>query len=381
MKKIVVILMLFIIGGAASYYFYFKPKSDNIASKLEMVTVGKGSVHKEISSSGTINPRNIVDVGTQVSGIIEKIFVDYNDEVKEGQLIATLDTYLLDEEVKQTKSNLETAKAKLRITKLNYDRNKELHKDGYISQTELEEYEVATATAQSAYDSALASYNKAKRNFGYAKITSPVHGTIIAKEVEVGQTVAASFSTPTLFKIAEDLTKMQIETSVSEADIGMIKSGMPITFTVDAYPAETFKGTIGQIRLNPATESNVVVYTVIITIDNDDKKLLPGMTAFVNISVDKKDGVLVIPKSALQFKLPLELRHLISGEAPKNLKYDEAVVYELQGEKIVPKIIVTGLSDDSTTEVLGGLEEGEEIISEYVASGKKKPSSQRPPMM
>ncbi len=381
MKKLLIILIILGVAGAGSYFFYFKPAQNNITSKLDMVKVEKGYVHKQISSSGTIEPRNVVEVGTQVSGIIEEIFVDYNDEVKAGQLIATLDKYLLDEEAKEKQSNLNAATSKLKIAKLNLERNQKLFKEGYISQTELEEYEIALANAQYVYDSAIAAMNKANRNLGYARITSPVDGTIISKEVEVGQTVAASLSTPTLFKIAQDLTKMQIETSISEADIGMIKSGMATEFTVDAYPAYTFKGKIGQIRLNPSTESNVVIYTVIIDIENEDKKLLPGMTAFVNISIDKRENVPVIPKSALQFKLPANLRSYVSSVPPSGLKYEEAVVYKLNGDKITPVVITTGLSDDSFTEVTGGLKQGEEIISEYNEKGVKKSGGSHPPPM
>ena len=381
MKKILILLIILGIAGASAYFFYYKPAKDDISGKLDMVKVERGSVHKQISSSGTIEPRNVVEVGTQVSGIIEEIFVDYNDEVKEGQLIASLDKYLLSEDAKEKQSNLNTASSKLKIAKLNFQRNQKLFKEGYISQTELEEYEIALANAQYAYDSAVAAANKSNRNLGYARITSPVDGTIISKEVEVGQTVAASLSTPTLFKIAEDLTKMQIETSISEADIGMIKSGMAAEFTVDAYPAHTFKGEIGQIRLNPSTESNVVIYTVIINIENQNKQLLPGMTAFVNISVDKKENVPVIPKSALQFKLPPNLRSYVSSRPPSGLKYEEAVVYKLNGNKIDPVVITTGLSDDSFTEVLSGLNEGEKIISEYIESGVKKSGKNHPPRM
>ena len=381
MKKFFILFFIICISGLSFYLYYYTISKNKISNKLEMVRVEKGYVHKQISSSGTIQPRNVVEVGTQVSGIIEEIFVDYNDEVKEGQLIASLDKYLLEEDAKEKQSNLNTASSKLKIAELNLKRNQELFKEGYISQSELEEYEISLANAQYSYDSAIAAANKSNRNLGYAQITSPVDGTIISKEVEVGQTVAASLSTPTLFQIAEDLTKMQIETSISEADIGMIKSGMEADFTVDAYPASTFKGTIGQIRLNPSTESNVVIYTVIINIENEDKKLLPGMTAFVNISVDEKEGVPVIPKSALQFKLPANLRSYVSSIPPSGLKYEEAVVYKLNGDKIDPIVITTGLSDDSFIEVVGGLKEGDEIISEYIEKGVKKSEGNRPSPM
>jgi HlyD family secretion protein len=382
MKKILIILIILCVAGGACYKFFYDSDNINIANHLEMTKTAKGNITKIVSSNGTIEPRNKVDVGTQVSGIIEKIYVDFNDEVKKGQLIATLDTYLLEEEVKETKSRLESAEKKLKIAKKNYQRNQDLFKEGYIAKTALEEYEIALAEAETGYNSALASYNKAKRNLSYAQITSPVDGTIIAKEVEVGQTVASSFSTPTLFSIAEDLTKMQIETSISEADIGMIKQGIPVTFTVDAYPADTFNGTIEQVRLNPNTESNVVIYTVIINIDNPDKKLLPGMTAFVDIKIAEVKDVLTLPKSTLQFKLPANLRDYLTELPPEGLKYHEAVVYKLQGNKVAPVVIETGLSNDSLVEVVKGLSAGEEVISEYTEKTvkKKSGSSRRPPM-
>ncbi len=381
-KKIILLVIILCVAGAAGYKFFFARENTDIASHLEMTKVTKENITKVVSSNGTIEPRNKIDVGTQVSGIIEKIYVDFNDEVKKGQLIATLDTYLLSEEVKETKSRLDSASKKLKIAKLNLQRNQDLFKEGYIAKTALEEYEIALAESESSYNSALASYNKAKRNLSYAQITSPVDGTIIAKEVEVGQTVAASFSTPTLFSIAEDLTKMQIETSISEADIGMIKQGIPVTFTVDAYPADTFEGKIEQVRLNPNTESNVVIYTVIINIENPDKKLLPGMTAFVDIKIAEAKDVPALPKSALQFKLPPRLRSLLTEMPPEGLKYHEAVVYKLQNGKVAPVVIETGLSNDSLVEVVKGLSLGEEIISEYTEKTvKKKGGSGRPPRM
>lgn len=382
MKKLFFLLLIIIVSAGAYYKYVYSRNNINISDYLEITKVNEGNIVKVVSSNGTIEPRNKVDVGTQVSGIIEEIFVDYNDEVKKGELIASLDTYLLEEEVKETKSILDSTFKKLQISKLNYSRNQELFKEGYISKMELEEYEIALAEAESSYNSALANYNKAQRNLSYARITSPVDGTVIAKEVEVGQTVAASFSTPTLFSIAEDLTKMQIETSISEADIGMIKKGIPVTFTVDAYPADVFEGKIEQVRLNPDTESNVVIYTVIINIENPDKKLLPGMTAFVDIKIAEANNVLTLPKSTLQFKLPTDLRGVLTASPPDNLRYHEAVVYKLTGKNsISPIVIETGLSDDSSVEITKGLSKGEEIISEYIATGKKKKNGGRGPMM
>ena len=227
-------------------------------------------------------------MGTQVSGIVEKVYVDYNEEVKKGQLLADLDRSLLNEEMKEKEALLTLSKAKLKISKLNYKRIEDLYKENLISKSEFEEAEIDLETASSDLETAEANYAKAKRNLGYTRIVSPVSGTIISKDVDSGQTVAASYQTPTLFTVAEDLSKMQIEANISEADIGLLKKGMTASFTVDAYPNEIFKGEVYQIRLNPTEEENVIMYTVVVRFENKEKKLLPGMTAFVKIQTDKR---------------------------------------------------------------------------------------------
>lgn len=381
MKKTIIILLV-IIGSVVGLYYAFKPSDKLKPTNFEFVKVERGDVTEKVTATGTLQPINTVSVGTQVSGIIERVYADYNDEVKKDQLLAELDKFLLNESLQDAKAALDLANSKKKVAKMNYDRYKNLYNQKLIAKSEMEESEIALATAESNLESAQANYNKAQRNMDYTKITSPVDGTIISKEVEQGQTVAASFSTPTLFKIAEDLRKMQIEASVSEADIGKIKYGMQADFTVDAYPSDLFTGTVNQIRLSPTTEQNVVMYTVIIDVPNEEKKLLPGMTAFVTINTDSKSDVLRIPNTTVQFKPNAALRQKMDGQRPKNLKGNEAVVYTFdeQTGKIKPHLIEIGLTDVVYAEVVEGVKEGDNLIAEYITDEKQSVGSGRPRM-
>ena len=296
-KKLGVAIVLVLAGG---YYFYSGTKKEELkVENFEISQVKRGTLTYEVTATGTINPINTVTVGTQVSGIVETVLADYNDDVKKGQVLALLDSSTLKETMDKSLANYELAQAKERKAKLNYDRIKKLFQDKLTSSASLEDAEIEYKEASANVLGAKADYNIAKKNFEYATITSPVSGTVISKEIEQGQTVAASFETPTLFEVAEDLSKMQIETAVSEADIGMITEGLPVTFTVDAYPTQTFEGTVRQVRLSPTITSNVVVYTVVIDVDNSDLKLKPGMTAFVTILISEKIDVWKVQNSAL----------------------------------------------------------------------------------
>ncbi len=369
MKKFLIVVAV-IFGAIVGLYYIMKPSDKLTARQFEFITVEKGDVTEKVTATGTLQPINIVNVGTQVSGIIEKIYVDYNDEVTEGQLLAELDKFLLQETLNEAKAQLDLAKSKLKVAEMNYNRYKDLYAQKLIAKAEMEDAEISLASAESDLLSAQASYNKAQQNIDYAMITSPVSGTIISKEVEEGQTVAASYSTPTLFEIAENLKLMQIEASVSEADIGKIKYGMKAEFTVDAYPTETFWGTVKQIRLNPTEEQNVVMYTVIIEVNNDDKKLLPGMTAFVTVLTDEKKDVLRIPNTVVQFKPNAALRQKMDGQRPMNLKATQAVVYTFENGQIKPHVIELGLSDVMYAEVIDGVKEGDKLISEFITTTK-----------
>lgn len=331
---------------------------------FEVSKVKKGSLAYEVTATGTINPINTVTVGTQVSGIVEKVLADYNDDVKEGQVLALLDSSTLKENMEKSLANYELAEAKEHKAKLNYERIKKLYQDKLTSSASLEEAEVGYKEASANVLGAKADYNIAKKNFEYATIKSPVSGTVISKEIEQGQTVAASFSTPTLFEVAEDLSKMQIEASVSEADIGYIKPEMKAVFTVDAYPNDKFYGKIRQVRLSPTEVSNVVMYTVIIEIDNSSRKLLPGMTASVTIKAEEANDVLIIPAMALQFKPSAMVKSMMEIKKIGEIAEDEDVIYLFEKGKIVPRIIKKGISDMTNIEIKEGVKLGEEVIIE-----------------
>lgn len=347
-------------------YFVFTSGKDNLtAQSFEITHVERGDIVETVTASGKIQPINTVSVGTQISGIVERVLADYNDEVKEGQLLAQLDTALLTENKNDAKARLDLATARKKIAELNFKRYEKLYKDKLIALASLEEAEIALAAADADVLTATADLNKAERNYGYAQIMSPVSGTVISKEVEQGQTVAASFSTPTLFTIAEDLSKMQIEANIAEADIGSIVKGMPATFTVDAYPNDTFVGVVNQVRLSPTEESNVVMYTVVIDVDNASRKLLPGMTAFVSIVVHEAKNALRIPTSALQFKPNGILKQFVEKRTV-DLKPGETMVYQFNDGKLIPVIFERGISDVSYAEVKSGLKEGDGVITEFL---------------
>ena len=371
-KKVWITLgVLIILGGLGVYHFQHKKNDVLRPENFETVAVAKGGIRQIVTATGKIQPINTISVGTQVSGIVEKVLADYNDEVKEGQLLAQLDTSVLIENLNDAKARLDLALAKQKIAKLNHNRIEKLYKDKLIAKASLEESEIELATADASVLTAQADYNKAERNYGYAQITSPVSGTIISKEIEQGQTVAASLQTPTLFKVAEDLSKMQIEANIAEADIGSIKPNMPATFTVDAYPTDTFDGKVQQIRLSPTEESNVVMYTVVIEVSNNSRKLLPGMTAFVSLVIEERNDVLRLPSTALQYKPNALVRHFVP-KGKVELKPTQAMIYRFDEGRVVPVVFEKGLADTSWVEVLSGLSEGDRVITEYIQQGGRK---------
>lgn len=266
---------------------------------LATMEITRGEMRQVVTATGEIQPLNTVSVGSQVSGTIEKLYVDFNSKVKKGDVLLEIEPSVLQASVDEAKASLVSAESQRNYAKSEYQRNKTLYNEGFISRAEMEQSQTTYEQAEQSVKRMQSQYDRALTNLGYATITSPVDGTVIAREVDVGQTVAASFQTPNLFKIAEDLSQMQIETSVSEADIGVIKEGQAVTFTVDAYPSQTFDGTVRQIRLSPTTTSNVVVYTVVIDVDNSDLRLMPGMTAFVTIVVTEKFDVFKVQNAAL----------------------------------------------------------------------------------
>ena len=274
---VALVVAVFSLGGATS---------KNAKKNYVTMDVTRGDMSQTVTATGEIRPVNTVSVGSQVSGTIEEIFVDYNSQVKQGDKLLTIEPSVLQASVEEAKASLDSAISQRNYAKNQYNRNKSLYNDGFIARAEMEQSQTQYEQAESSVIKAQSQYDKAVTNLGYATITSPVDGTVISRKVDKGQTVAASFQTPDLFEIAEDLTKMQIETSVSEADIGLVQQGQVVTFTVDAYSGQTFNGNVRQIRLSPTTTSNVVVYTVVIDVDNSDMRLMPGMTAFVTIIVN-----------------------------------------------------------------------------------------------
>lgn len=286
-KKWWVLTLLIVIGGA---WWIFGGTSKKPGEFITM-NITRGDLRQVVTATGEIMPVNTVNVGSQVSGTIDNLYVDFNSKVKKGDVLLTIEPSVLQATVDESKASLDSAISQRNFAKSEYERNKTLYGEGFISRAEMEQSQTQYEQSEQSVKRAQSTYDRAVTNLGYATIVSPVDGTVISRKVDVGQTVAASFQTPDLFEIAEDLTKMQIETAVSEADIGVIKDGQPVTFTVDAYPTETFDGVVRQIRLSPTTTSNVVVYTVVIDVDNTDLRLMPGMTAFVTIVISEKKNV------------------------------------------------------------------------------------------
>jgi HlyD family secretion protein len=359
-KKKIIIITISIVAVIIALFVIFSPKKDNLVS-LEKMKVNKENISTLITATGTVKPINQVEVGTQVSGIIKKLYVDFNSVVKKGQLLAEIDKEMLDNELKAMKSNLDAAKIEFNYQKLNYNRQKELHNKQLISDAEFEQAEYNYDKSKTNYEMVQSNYTKVKTNIAYATIYSPIDGVVLKRAVEEGQTVAASFNTPTLFTIAQDLSKMQIVASVDEADIGDIKNGQKVDFSVDAYPDEIFEGKVQQVRLNATTTTNVVTYEVIIDAPNQNLKLKPGLTASVNIYTNEKKDVLGIPSKALSFKPDATLlgkKWTIQQPKDKKKKY----VWIAQGNILKTKEIQIGINNGSRAEVIGGLKQGEEIV-------------------
>ena len=266
--------------------------------------VQRGDLAVQVTATGTVNPYTTVLVGTQVSGTVAKLFADYNSHVKKGQLVALLDTTLLFASVMDARASLGKAAAQMNLTNQICSRTRALFAKGLVAQADLDQAVSDSASATATTSSARAQLDRAKINLAYARIISPITGVVVARNVDVGQTVAASFNTPTIFTIADDLSKMQVQSSIDEADIGQVKVGQAATFTVDAYPSRTFSGTVAQIRLSPTTVQNVVSYTVMIDVDNTDMALLPGMTANITVNIQKAENVLMVSSAALKFTPP-----------------------------------------------------------------------------
>ena len=401
MKKYIIPALLIVVAVALAtgIYFYIKKPA---AAIYKTAKVERGDIVSTVSATGNLAAVVTVQVGTQVSGTIQKLFVDFNSPVKKGQTIAQIDPALFNAQVEQShgnlinaQANLQKAKADLTDAKRTLERNRQLVKDGIIAQSDFDaadtKYLGAVAGVRGAEGSVAqtrGSYSQARTNLKYSTIKSPVDGTVVSRNVDVGQTVAASFTTPTLFTIAQDLTKMEINTSVDEADISRVMEGQPVTFTVDSYPEKRFRGNVTQIRNSPVITQNVVTYAVIVGVDNRDLNLKPGMTANVAIETARKENVLKIPSAALRFKPKVdketrEAKTRPAGKgAPGMRKEATQKVYILdKDKKPVPVAINTGISNDGHVEVTGGnLRENDEVIVEQATSGKKPAASGGGPM-
>ncbi|MFZ3157111.1 MAG: efflux RND transporter periplasmic adaptor subunit [Smithella sp.] len=390
MKKIIIILSIIaVVIIATGVFFYLRENGNNMAYKTEKVS--RGGINALVTATGTVNAVTTVSVGTQVSGTIKRLMVDYNSPVKKGQLLAQIDPANVQAQVDQADANLWSAKANLeKATVATLDarrtlqRNKELFAQNFIARSDLDTAETNAQSAeaqqkvtQAQVGQAQAALKIAKTNLQYTNILSPVDGTVISRSVDIGQTVAASFQTPTLFSIAQDLTKMQINTSVDEADIGKVQTGQKVSFTVDAYPDTLFAGKVSEVRNSPTTVSNVVTYDVIIKVDNPQLKLKPGMTANVSITIETRKDVLRISNAALRFK-PAEVK----GKSEINKDKQEmkgTKVWILEKGKPKPVKVTIGLSDGNYTEISAGeLKAGQEIITDSL-NNKKTSSNSRPP--
>lgn len=324
----------------------------------------KQDIVNSVTATGTIEPVTSVDVGTQVSGVISKLYVDYNSVVKAGQVIAELDRTNLMSELSSAQASLKSAQSELDYQKTNYERYKALYDKGLISANDFEQARLSYVQAQQRTRQQKESVKKAQTNLGYATITSPIDGVVLSKEVEEGQTVASSFSTPTLFKIARDLTDMRVIADVDEADIGDVKEGQRVTFTVDAFPDDTFEGQVTQVRQEATTESNVVTYEVVISAPNDDLKLKPGLTANVVILTMEAKDVLAVPSKALRFT-PREAM-LNSDETITDTDAKEKV-WVKEGSNLKAVAVETGMTNGTLTQITKGLKPGTHVLTEVNA--------------
>jgi len=381
-KRIIWICVIAVVVLAIIWIVFLNEKKT-----LDVITdtINDGTVSTTVTSTGYVQPVLQVSVGTQVSGIIDSLYVDFNSQVKKGQLLATLDMSVLKEKQLQANASLSAAKSAQTLAKQTYDRTKLLYDQKAETQTDMESATNALSQAEENLKNALSNVKQSEINMGYAKIYSPIDGVILNRAVDQGQTVAASFNTPTIFLIANDLTKMEVQANMDEADVGGLLVGQSCKFTVDAYPELTFDGTISQIRLNPVTTNNVVTYTVIINAPNPDKKLFPGMTANITVTLQEEKG-LVVPMGALRFTPTAEIAKLMhvqlpeqpqkgkgqgqmqGGQASKNNggggghKKSQGVWIQNADGTYTHQTVETGLSDGINAIIKSGLQQGQKVV-------------------
>ena len=396
-KKIILIAVaVVVVAGAGIWFFAGSPAKHKVT--YATANVSKGDISNSVTATGTIEPVTEVEVGTQVSGIIDKIYVDYNSEVAKGQLIAEMDRVTLQSELASQQATYDGAKAEYEYQKKNYERSKGLHEKSLISDTDFEQALYNYQKAKSSYDSSKASLAKAERNLSYATITSPIDGVVISRDVEAGQTVASGFETPTLFTIAADLTQMQVVADVDEADIGGVVEGQRASFTVDAYPNDVFEGVVTQIRLGDAsstsstsstsTTTTVVTYEVVISAPNPDLKLKPRLTANVTIYILDKKDVLSVPNKALRFTPEKPL--IGNNDIVKDCE-GEHKLWTREGTTFTAHPVEVGISNGISTEIISGISEGTKVVTEatigampgenVAAEGNQESGGERSPFM
>lgn len=357
-KKTLVIVAVAAIAALAVWLLSGGKKEEKIT--FDTAAVAPANIMNSITATGTIEPVTSVTVGTQVSGIVSKLFVDYNSVVKKGQVIAELDKTNLMSQLNTAKTQLATAQSQLNYQTANYKRYKTLFEKGLVAADDFDNAKLSYTQAKEQVVSAKEEVQRAQTNLGYATITSPIDGVVLSKSVEEGQTVAASFSTPELFTIAQDLTNMQVVADVDEADIGDVKEGERVTFTVDAYPDDTFEGEVKQVRQEATTTNNVVTYEVVISAPNADLKLKPGLTANVTIYTAERKGVLSVPSKALRFTPQKETVGKMKNVDVANAKNK---VWTIEGNSIVAHKVNIGMTDGTNTQIVGGIAEGTKIVT------------------
>lgn len=397
------VIVLLLLAASGGYYYWDKSRTPEAEARYRTLKLERGDLTQMASANGTLNPVMLVNVGTQVSGTVRKWHADFNDRVTAGQVLLELDPALYQAQARQSEASLASAQSQLKLAEANLVRNRELFRQEYVSRQELDTSIQASEAARALVAQVRAQVDKDRTNLAYTVIRSPVGGVVVSREVDIGQTVAASFQTPTLFKIARDLSEMQIDSSYAEADIGNLRVGQSVVFRVDAFPNRSFNGLVRQVRLNPTTVQNVVTYDVVVAVDNPELILMPGMTAYVNILVATRNNVLLVPNAALRFR-PSEVAP--RQDKPKDEKSGDGngngigagrgkhkgrdkekdkgdaptgTVYLLENGQLKPIRIAVGITDNRMTEVLGGeLKEGDAVIVED-RQPPSKPSS-GPPM-
>ena len=396
-RKIWLIILSVVVVAIAAIVIIKAMKSANRELVIRTHVVGEYTVENTVTATGTIEPVETVEVGTQVSGKVEKIYVDFNDVVKKGQLMAELDKQTLNQSLSRAKASLTSAESQLNYAKLTYERTKQLYESNAATLAAYQEAQNTYTQAQMSKRNAQASYDQARVDLAYAEIYSPIDGIVLDRAVEVGQTVAASFSTPTLFTLANDLTKMQVEADVDEADIGQVKVGQRVSFTVDAYMDDVFEGTVNQIRMKPTTTSNVVTYTVIIEAPNPDQKLFPGMTASVTIVTEEETG-LAVPAEAFNFTPDEQVLKAIrksekpdgqrpeppQGQKPQMNEGGQVAghnrVWLKKGDDMMPCPVKVGMSDGAYKIIEQGLQAGDSVVlsAQYVVKEKEVKKGENP---